>query len=100
MDFLNILETFGLPVFMVLALGWYVNKQNKWIQNELNTEMRETAARHESIIVKLIEAQKKTQENQAKINTKLSTTIEIMRALSGNGLRDKFNQNKIVEDDW
>ena len=100
MDFLNILETFGLPVFMVLALGWYVNKQNKWIQNELNTEMRETAARHESIIVKLIEAQKKTQENQAKINTKLSTTIEIMRALSGNGLRDKFNQNKNVEDDW
>ena len=100
MDFLNILETFGLPVFMVLALGWYVNKQNKWIQNELNTEMRETASRHESIIVKLIEAQKKTQENQAKINTKLSTTIEIMRALSGNGLRDKFNQNKNVEDDW
>ena len=100
MDFIGILETFGLPVMMVIALGWYVNKQNKWIQNELNTEMRETAARHEGIIIKLIEQQKKTQENQAKIHSKISAVIEVMASLSGNGLKEQFMPKKRVDEDW
>jgi len=106
-DFFTILETFGLPVAMVIALGFYISKKDKsaekqmdWVRNELATENREVAARHESIVIKLIEQQKQMQENQAKIFTKISTLIEIMRALSGNGLRDKFTNKKDVEDDW
>ena len=41
-EVLDILERFGLPVCMVLALGWYVKAQNTWIQNELQTELRES----------------------------------------------------------
>ena len=81
MDFLNILETFGLPVFMVLALGWYVNKQNKWIQNELNTEMRETAARHEGIIIKLIDQQKLMQLGQKGIESSYKSLVNIITKL-------------------
>ena len=56
---LDILREFGLPVLMVLALGWYVNRQNKWIQNELQTELRESFTRLEGITIKLIEHGKK-----------------------------------------
>ena len=108
MDFFTILETFGLPVAMVIALGFYISKKDKsaekqmdWVRNELATENRETAARHEGIVIKLIEQQKIMQENQAKIHAKISAVIEIMVSLSGNGLKEKFGPKKRnVEDDW
>ena len=99
MDFFTILETFGLPVAMVIALGFYISKKDKsaekqmdWVRNELATENRETAARHEGIVIKLIEQQKIMQENQAKIHAKISAVIEIMVSLSGNGLKEKFSK--------
>ena len=100
MDFMEILKEFGLPVVGVFALGWYVKSQNAWIQNELQTELRESFDRLEGIVVKLIDAQKKTQENQAKIHSKISGVIEIMASLSGNGLKEKFMPKKRVEEDW
>jgi len=90
MDLLNVLETFGLPVAMVVALGWYVKSQNKWIQEELQTELRESFGRLEGILIKLIDAQKGMQMNQAEIKAKIGAIIEIMASLSGNGLKEKF----------
>ena len=87
---MDILERFGLPVCMVLALGWYVKAQNTWIQNELQTELRESFERLEGIIIKLIDAQKGMQINQAEIKAKIGAIIEIMASLSGNGLKEKF----------
>ena len=89
-ELLDILERFGLPVCMVLALGWYVKAQNTWIQNELQTELRESFERLEGIIIKLIDAQKGMQINQAEIKAKIGAIIEIMASLSGNGLKEKF----------
>ena len=86
----EILERFGLPVAMVVALGWYVKSQNAWIQNELQTELRESFGRLEAILIKLIDAQKGMQINQAEIKSKIAAIIEIMASLSGNGLREKF----------
>ena len=93
-EVLDILERFGLPVCMVLALGWYVKAQNTWIQNELQTELRESFERLEGIIIKLIDAQKGMQINQAEIKAKIGAIIEIMASLSGNGLKDKFLKKK------
>ena len=90
MDFLGILETFGLPVCMVVALGWYVNRQNTFIQNELQTELRESFTRLEGILIKLIDAQKTMQLNQAKIMASYRAIVEILASLSGNGLIEKF----------
>ncbi len=94
----DLLERFGLPVMMVVALGWYVKSQNAWIQNELQTELRESFERLEGIIIKLIDAQKTMQINQAKIKSKISAIIEIMASLSGNGLKEKFMKNKRRDD--
>ena len=90
MGLFEILERFGLPVAMVVALGWYVKAQNAWIQNELQTELRESFGRLEAILIKLIDAQKGMQLNQAEIKAKIGAIIEIMASLSGNGLKEKF----------
>lgn len=90
----DLLERFGLPVMMVVALGWYVKSQNSWIQDELQTELRESFDRLESIIIKLIDAQKSMQINQAEIKSKIGAIIEIMASLSGNGLKEKFVKKK------
>jgi len=90
MEMFDLLERFGLPVMMVVALGWYVKSQNTWIQNELQTELRESFERLEGIIIKLIDAQKTMQLNQAEIKAKITAIIEIMASLSGNGLKEKF----------
>ena len=94
MEMFDLLERFGLPVMMVVALGWYVKAQNAWIQNELQTELRESFTRLESILIKLIDAQKGMQLNQSEIKAKISAIIEIMASLSGNGLKEKFVNKK------
>ena len=67
MDLFNILETFGVPVAMSVAFGFFIWKQNNWIQNELQTELRESFDRVEGIIIKLIDAQKGMQLEQKDI---------------------------------
>ena len=94
MDFIGILETFGLPVMMVIALGWYVNRQNSFIQNELQTELRESFTRVESIIVKLIDQSKVNQLEQRDIKASYRAIVEILSSMSGNGLKEKFMRNK------
>ena len=89
-EVLDILERFGLPVLMVLALGWYVKAQNAWIQNELQTELRESFERLEGIIVKLIDAQKHMQLEQKDTKASFHAIVEILSSLSGNGLKEKF----------
>ena len=90
MDFIGILETFGLPVMMVIALGWYVNRQNSFIQNELQTELRESFTRVESILVKLIDQSKANQLEQRDIKASYRAIVEILSSMSGNGLKEKF----------
>ena len=98
MDLLGILETFGLPVFMVFALGMYVSKQNKWIQETLMQELEESQNRLEGIIVKLIDQQKKMQTESfpdlqkelARLEGSYHSIVRIIKSLSGNGLKDKI----------
>ena len=96
----DLLERFGLPVMMVVALGWYVKAQNAWIQNELQTELRESFGRLEAILIKLIDAQKQMQLNQSEIKAKISAVIEIMASLSGNGLKERFVKNRDNDRGW
>ena len=90
MEMFDLLERFGLPVMMVVALGWYVKSQNAWIQNELQTELRESFERIEGIIIKLIDAQKGMQLEQKDIKASYHAIVEILSSLSGNGLKEKF----------
>ena len=90
MDFLSILQEFGLPVLGVLGLAWYVNRQNQFIQNELQTELRESFTRLEGIVIKLIDQSKVNQLEQRDINASYRAIVEILASMSGNGLKEKF----------
>ena len=100
MDIFSILETFGVPVAMSVAFGFFIWKQNKFIQDELMEELNENFKRLEGILIKLIDQQKKMQLEQKGIENSYKTLVEIIASLSGNGLKDKFmrlqerNENK------
>ena len=100
MDWLAILERYGIPLVVAVAMFLMVKQQNKYIQDELSKELRESFGRIEGILVKLIDQQKKMQLEQKGIENSYKTLVEIIASLSGNGLKDKFmrmqerNENK------
>tara|TARA_R100000152_G_C6617421_1_gene69269 strand:- start:130 stop:438 length:309 start_codon:yes stop_codon:yes gene_type:complete len=100
LDWLELLERYGVPLVVACAFWMFIQKQNKFIQDELQKELRESFTRVEGIIVKLIDQQKKMQLEQKGIEQSYRTLVEVIAKLSGNGLRDKFlrmqekNENK------
>ena len=100
MNWLDILEQYGIPVVVAIAFGFFIWKQNKFIQDELAKEMRSSFDTLTGILVKLIDQQKKMQLEQKGIENSYKTLVEIIASLSGNGLKDKFmrlqerNENK------
>ena len=94
MDIFTVLERFGLPVAMVIALGLYAKQQTNWIQNELQKELRESFDRLEGIVIKLIDAQKNSLMEQKEIKASYHAIVEILSSLSGNGLKEKFVTKK------
>ena len=90
MDFITLLEQYGVPLVVAVAFWFFIQKQNKFIQDELQKELRESFARVEGIIIKLIDQQKKMQLEQKGIENSYRTLVEIIATLSGNGLKDKF----------
>ena len=100
MDILAIMEQFGIPIAMTIAFGFFIWKQNKFIQDELMEELNENFKRVEGILIKLIDQQKKMQLEQKGIENSYKTLVEIIASLSGNGMKDKFmrlqekNENK------
>ena len=100
MDWLAILERYGIPLVVAIAFWLFIQKQNKFIQDELQKELRESFSRVEGIIIKLIDQQKKMQLEQKGLENSYKTLVEVIASLSGNGLKDKFmrmqerNENK------
>ena len=60
MDLFSILETFGVPITMCIAFGFFIWKQNKWIQDDLKKDMEEQNKRIEDIVIGLIKCSKET----------------------------------------
>ena len=93
MNPIEILETFGVPITMCLAFGFFIWKQNKWIQEDLKKAMKEDSARIEDIAIGLINAQKKLQTDFGKELSRLEGSYrslsQIIQKLSGNGLKKK-----------
>ena len=70
--------------------AFYIWRQTKFIQDELQKELRESFGRVEGIIIKLIDQQKKMQLEQKGIQTSYRVLAETIARLSGNGLREKM----------
>ena len=90
MDWLLILEQYGIPIVVAIAFGFFIWKQNKFIQDELQKELRESFDRVEGIIIKLIDQQKRMQIEQKGLEKSYKALVEIIAKLSGNGLKHKF----------
>jgi len=100
MDWLIILEQYGVPIAVAIAFGFFIWKQNKYIQDDLSKDIHQKFNRLEGILVKLIDQQKLMQLEQKGLENSYRTLVEVIAKLSGNGLRDKFlrmqerNENK------
>ena len=85
MDWLTILQQYGIPVVVAIAFGFFIWKQNKYIQDDLTKDIHEKFNRLEGIIVKLIDQQKKMQIEQRGIVRSYQTLIDIItRLFKGN----------------
>ena len=100
MDWINLLEQYGVPLVVAVAFWLFIQKQNKFIQDELSKEMRSSFDTLTGIVIKLIDQQKKMQLEQKGLENSYKTLVEIIASLSGNGLKERFlrmqerNENK------
>ena len=85
MDLLAIIEQFGVPIAVAMAFGFFIWKQNKYIQDDLTKDIHDKFNRLEGIIIKLIDQQKKMQIEQRGIVRSYQTLIDIItRLFKGN----------------
>ena len=90
MDWLQILEQYGVPIAVAISFGFFIWKQNKYIQDDLSKDLHQKFNRLEGILVKLIDQQKKMQVEQKGLEKSYKALVEIIAKLSGNGLKHKF----------
>ena len=81
MNPIEIIEKFGIPVAVAMAFGFFIWKQNQYIQKDLSKDIHEKFNRLEGIIVKLIDQQKKMQIEQRGIVKSYQTLIDIITKL-------------------
>ena len=102
MDWLQILEQYGIPIVVAIAFGFFIWKQNKYIQDDLTKDIHVKFNNIHSvvdkdlrmIIIKLIDQQKKMQIEMRGIRRQYETLSEIITKLSGNGLSHLFKEKK------
>ena len=90
MDVFELIKEYGISLVGLVALAYYVKTQNDWITNELQTELRESFARLEGIVIKLIDNSKKVEIQQSELKASYRAIVEILASMSGNGLKEKF----------
>ena len=90
MDIFTILEQFGIPVAMTIAFGFFIWRQNQFIQKTLMKELDEDFKRLEGIIIKLIDQQKLVQMKVEKFQGIYEALIEVYAR------KDEQNTDKIM----
>ena len=78
MDIFSIIEKFGIPVAVAMAFGFFIWKQNKYIQDDLTKDISSRFSRLEGIIIKLIDQQKKMQVEQRGIVKSYEALVNII----------------------
>ena len=77
MNWLDILEKYGIAVLMSIGMAFYIWKSTKFIQDELQKELRESFNRLESIIIKLIDNSKKQEIKQEGLIKSYKSLVDI-----------------------
>ena len=81
MDIFAIIEKFGIPVAVAMAFGFFIWKQNHFIQDTLMEELEESFKRLGGIIIQLINQQKKMQIEQKGIEKSFNAIVKIISKL-------------------
>ena len=91
MDPIQLIESLGIPVAFACILGYCCYYLIGFINGRLMQKLDEQAKRQEDILVTLINVQKKFTEklieNNTEHNAQVNTLIDLMKALTGNGLK-------------
>lgn len=83
---LNIIDQYGLPIAITIAFGYFIWKQQTWIQNELVDDLENQFRRLEGIIIKLIDQQKITQMDIKQVKGYIEGIEDILsRLINGEG---------------
>ena len=85
MDPIAIIEQFGVPVGMVIFLGYFIWSQNKYQQEDAKAQTQ----RLESILIKLISQIKAAQLDIKELKGFVNGIEDILTKLTGNGLKGK-----------
>ena len=88
MDPIAFLEQFGIPLSVAAAFGYFIWKQNQFIQAELMEELDERFKRLEGIVIKLIDQQKITQLDVKEIRGYVNGIEDILAKLTGRKLHE------------
>ena len=81
---LNIIDQYGLPIAITIAFGYFIWKQQTWIQKELVDDLENQFRRLEGIIIKLIDQQKITQMDIKQVKGYIEGIEDILsRLISG-----------------
>ena len=81
MNPIEIVEKFGIPVAVAMAFGFFIWKQNKYIQDDLSKDLANRFTRLEGIIIKLIDQQKKMQIEMRGIVRSYQSLVDIITKL-------------------
>jgi hypothetical protein len=81
MDPIQLLEQYGIPICVAIAFGYFIWKQNNFIQKELMEELDQDFKRLEMIIIKLIDQQKKIQIELRGIIKSYQSLVDIVTRL-------------------
>jgi len=81
MNPIEIIEKFGIPVAVACAFGFFIWKQNKYIQDDLTKDIHQKFNRLEGIIIKLIDQQKKIQIELKGIVKSYQSLVDIITKL-------------------
>ena len=90
MDWLLVLEQYGVPIAVAIAFGFFIWKQNKYIQDDLSKDVHQKFNRLEGILVKLIDQQKLVQLEQKGLENSYKALVEIIANLSKSELKEKL----------
>ena len=89
MDPIQLLEQYGIPICVAIAFGYFIWKQNNFIQKELMEELDQDFKRLEMIIIKLIDQQKKIQIELRGIIKSYQSLVDIVTKLIRNDKNGK-----------
>ena len=81
MNPLEILEKFGFPAAIAMAMGYFIWRSQSYIQEDLSKDIANKFERLEGIIIALINQQKKMQIELRGIKAKYESLVDIVLKL-------------------